>query len=142
MGESRIPLLRLWGDVASQSRPRWPSWTKGLHCVFIGASLKTLLSGSSDLHSALAGSFASIFSSMVLCPTELVKCRMQALHEMKVTGQTALSRRRYATSTGHGSARWCCGGDLLIDLPRVNETFKNSCSHDHFLCEWPPSCLI
>ncbi|XP_078236746.1 mitochondrial ornithine transporter 1 isoform X1 [Pogona vitticeps] len=47
----------------------------------------------SDFHSAMAGSFASVFSSMALCPTELVKCRMQALHEMKVTGQTALSSR-------------------------------------------------
>ncbi|KYO39990.1 mitochondrial ornithine transporter 1 [Alligator mississippiensis] len=45
----------------------------------------------SDLHSALAGSFSSVFSSMVLCPTELVKCRMQALHEMKVTGRAAIS---------------------------------------------------
>ncbi|XP_048371055.1 mitochondrial ornithine transporter 1-like [Sphaerodactylus townsendi] len=47
----------------------------------------------SDWHSAIAGSFSSVFSSMVLCPTELVKCRMQALHEMKVTGQTTLSQR-------------------------------------------------
>ncbi|XP_077681703.1 mitochondrial ornithine transporter 1-like [Eretmochelys imbricata] len=45
----------------------------------------------SDLQSALAGSFSSVFSSMVLCPAELVKCRMQALHEMKVTGRTALA---------------------------------------------------
>lgn len=65
----------------------------------VGASL-TPPFGSSNLHSALAGSFASIFSSMVLCPTELVKCRMQALHEMKVTGQTALSRRRCVLSMG------------------------------------------
>nr|XP_060612507.1 mitochondrial ornithine transporter 1-like [Anolis sagrei ordinatus] len=47
----------------------------------------------SDLHSAIAGSFSSVFSSMVLCPTELVKCRMQALHEMKAAGHTALSSR-------------------------------------------------
>uniref|UniRef100_A0A8D0B897 Mitochondrial ornithine transporter 1 n=1 Tax=Salvator merianae TaxID=96440 RepID=A0A8D0B897_SALMN len=47
----------------------------------------------SDLHNAVAGSFASVFSSMVLCPTELVKCRMQALHEMKAAGQTVLSGR-------------------------------------------------
>uniref|UniRef100_A0A8D0GF18 Mitochondrial ornithine transporter 1 n=1 Tax=Sphenodon punctatus TaxID=8508 RepID=A0A8D0GF18_SPHPU len=46
----------------------------------------------SELHSALAGSLSSVFSSMALCPTELVKCRMQALYEMKVTGQTPLSR--------------------------------------------------
>ncbi|RXM92030.1 Mitochondrial ornithine transporter 1 [Acipenser ruthenus] len=47
----------------------------------------------SDLQNATAGSFASVFSSLVLCPTELVKCRMQALHEMKVTGKTSLHRQ-------------------------------------------------
>ncbi|KAK6480476.1 mitochondrial ornithine transporter 1-like isoform X1 [Huso huso] len=47
----------------------------------------------SDLQNATAGSFASVFSSLVLCPTELVKCRMQALHEMKVTGKTFLHRQ-------------------------------------------------
>ncbi|KAH1165281.1 mitochondrial ornithine transporter 1-like isoform X2 [Mauremys mutica] len=51
----------------------------------------------SDLQSALAGSFSSVFSSMVLCPAELVKCRMQALHEMKVTRRTALA---------HHSSTW------------------------------------
>ncbi|CAF2992448.1 unnamed protein product [Rotaria socialis] len=30
-----------------------------------------------------AGSVASIFSSIALCPTELVKCRIQTLHEME-----------------------------------------------------------
>uniref|UniRef100_A0A8C4VW02 Mitochondrial ornithine transporter 1 n=1 Tax=Gopherus evgoodei TaxID=1825980 RepID=A0A8C4VW02_9SAUR len=48
----------------------------------------------SDLQSVLAGSFSSVFSSMVLCPAELVKCRMQALHEIKVTGRTALAHHR------------------------------------------------
>ncbi|MBN3301232.1 ORNT1 protein, partial [Amia calva] len=47
----------------------------------------------SDLQNATAGSFASVFSSLVLCPTELVKCRMQAMHEMKVSGKTSLARR-------------------------------------------------
>ncbi|XP_041111497.1 mitochondrial ornithine transporter 1-like isoform X1 [Polyodon spathula] len=47
----------------------------------------------SDLQNATTGSFASVFSSLVLCPTELVKCQMQALHEMKVTGKTSLHRR-------------------------------------------------
>ncbi|XP_034637768.1 mitochondrial ornithine transporter 1-like isoform X3 [Trachemys scripta elegans] len=53
----------------------------------------------SDLQSALAGSFSSVFSSMVLCPAELVKCRMQALHEMKVTGRTALARHSSTWAT-------------------------------------------
>ncbi|KAM8933851.1 mitochondrial ornithine transporter 1-like [Pelodytes ibericus] len=40
----------------------------------------------SDLHKASAGSLASVFSSLVLCPTELVKCRMQTQHEMRLSG--------------------------------------------------------
>lgn len=63
------------------------------HCMCVPVS-----SHVSDLHSALAGSFSSVFSSMVLCPTELVKCRMQALHEMKVTGRAAISCHRYMSS--------------------------------------------
>ncbi|XP_028840064.1 mitochondrial ornithine transporter 1-like [Denticeps clupeoides] len=47
----------------------------------------------SDLQNAAAGSLASVFSSMVLCPTELVKCRMQALHEMRALGKTSLACR-------------------------------------------------
>ncbi|XP_036381584.1 mitochondrial ornithine transporter 1-like [Megalops cyprinoides] len=47
----------------------------------------------SDLQNAAAGSLASVFSSLVLCPTELVKCRMQALHEMRAAGKTSLSCR-------------------------------------------------
>ncbi|XP_063058362.1 solute carrier family 25 member 15b [Engraulis encrasicolus] len=45
----------------------------------------------SDLQKACAGSVASIFSSLVLCPTELVKCRLQAMHEMAATGKIAIA---------------------------------------------------
>lgn len=41
----------------------------------------------SDVQKACAGSVASIFSSLVLCPTELVKCRLQAMHEMAAAGK-------------------------------------------------------
>ncbi|XP_053141025.1 mitochondrial ornithine transporter 1 isoform X2 [Hemicordylus capensis] len=41
----------------------------------------------SDLQNAAAGSFASAFATLVLCPTELVKCRLQAMHELKLTGK-------------------------------------------------------
>ncbi|XP_058887246.1 mitochondrial ornithine transporter 1-like isoform X1 [Acipenser ruthenus] len=51
-----------------------------------GIDSKTKLS---DVENALAGSFASVFSSLVLCPTELVKCRLQAMHEMEVSGKIA-----------------------------------------------------
>ncbi|KAF3840713.1 hypothetical protein F7725_006575 [Dissostichus mawsoni] len=39
----------------------------------------------SDVQKACAGSIASIFSSLVLCPTELVKCRLQAITVWSVT---------------------------------------------------------
>ncbi|XP_069496145.1 mitochondrial ornithine transporter 1-like [Ambystoma mexicanum] len=41
----------------------------------------------SDLQNAAAGSFAAGFASLALCPTELVKCRLQAMHEMQMSGQ-------------------------------------------------------
>ncbi|KAG9491974.1 hypothetical protein GDO78_000471 [Eleutherodactylus coqui] len=41
----------------------------------------------SDVQNAAAGSFASIFAALVLCPTELVKCRLQAMHELQVSGK-------------------------------------------------------
>ncbi|XP_029026984.1 solute carrier family 25 member 15a [Betta splendens] len=47
----------------------------------------------SDLHKASAGSLASIFSSMAICPTELVKCRLQAMHEMEASGRIAGGQR-------------------------------------------------
>ncbi|KAJ1196516.1 hypothetical protein NDU88_000386 [Pleurodeles waltl] len=63
-------------------------------CYDFSQQLVTRLSGLqsisdlSDVQKAAAGSISSIFSSMVLCPTELVKCRLQALHEMKLSGKT------------------------------------------------------
>ncbi|KAM6931695.1 solute carrier family 25 member 15a isoform 1-T2 [Lycodopsis pacificus] len=47
----------------------------------------------SDIQKASAGSLASIFSSMAICPTELVKCRMQAMHEMEASGKIASGQR-------------------------------------------------
>ncbi|MEE6472351.1 hypothetical protein FKM82_009585 [Ascaphus truei] len=41
----------------------------------------------SNLHNATAGSIAAGFASLALCPTELVKCRLQAMHEMKLSGK-------------------------------------------------------
>ncbi|RVE63710.1 hypothetical protein OJAV_G00139030 [Oryzias javanicus] len=46
----------------------------------------------SDMQRASAGSVASIFSSLVLCPTELVKCRLQAMFEMEASGKIAKSQ--------------------------------------------------
>ncbi|KAK1787748.1 hypothetical protein P4O66_016242, partial [Electrophorus voltai] len=52
--------------------------------IFCGFEKEAALS---DMQKACAGSVASIFSSLVLCPTELVKCRLQAMHEMAASGR-------------------------------------------------------
>lgn len=38
----------------------------------------------SALGNATAGFLAAFFSSFSLCPTELIKCKLQAIHEMKL----------------------------------------------------------
>uniref|UniRef100_A0A8D2DDY7 Solute carrier family 25 member 2 n=1 Tax=Sciurus vulgaris TaxID=55149 RepID=A0A8D2DDY7_SCIVU len=45
----------------------------------------------SDLQTAAAGSLASAFAALVLCPTELVKCRLQTMYEMELSGKIAKS---------------------------------------------------
>ncbi|XP_047352675.1 mitochondrial ornithine transporter 1 isoform X2 [Vespa velutina] len=37
----------------------------------------------SSLGNACAGFFAAFFSSLTLCPTELIKCKLQAMHEVQ-----------------------------------------------------------
>ncbi|XP_078371292.1 mitochondrial ornithine transporter 1-like [Oculina patagonica] len=45
----------------------------------------------SILNRAFAGSGAAVFSSFALCPTELVKCRLQAQHQMNImAGKTGI----------------------------------------------------
>ncbi|XP_061636980.1 uncharacterized protein LOC133481831 isoform X5 [Phyllopteryx taeniolatus] len=51
----------------------------------------------SDVQKAFSGSLASIFSSMVLCPCELVKCRLQAMYEMEASGKIARGQQRVWT---------------------------------------------
>lgn len=47
----------------------------------------------SVLNRACAGSGAAVFSSFALCPTELVKCRLQAQHQMNImAGKSGLKR--------------------------------------------------
>ncbi|CAK7320980.1 Mitochondrial ornithine transporter 1 [Vulpes lagopus] len=45
-----------------------------------------------DLQMAAAGSFASAFAALALCPTELVKCRLQTMYEMEMSGKIAKSQ--------------------------------------------------
>uniref|UniRef100_A0A8C5DY06 Mitochondrial ornithine transporter 1 n=1 Tax=Gouania willdenowi TaxID=441366 RepID=A0A8C5DY06_GOUWI len=64
-------------------------------CQDVVRSLSSMDKGAelSDVQKASAGSLASIFSSIALCPTELVKCRLQAMHEMKESGKVAKGQR-------------------------------------------------
>jgi solute carrier family 25 ornithine transporter 2/15 len=39
------------------------------------------------LQNAISGGMAAFFSSFTLCPTELVKCRLQAMREMATKGE-------------------------------------------------------
>ncbi len=41
----------------------------------------------SVVQKAMAGSAAAFFSSLTLCPTELIKCKQQAMQEMISTGK-------------------------------------------------------
>lgn len=43
----------------------------------------------SPLSNATAGFLAAFFSSFTLCPTELIKCQLQALREVQTTGAPA-----------------------------------------------------
>ncbi len=63
-----------------------------VYCLFLLLYSFSLLI--SDIQKASAGSLASIFSAMALCPTELVKCRLQAMHEMEASGRIASGQRR------------------------------------------------
>lgn len=47
-------------------------------------------------HNACAGSLAAIFSTFTLCPTELVKCKLQAVREMRALNQSKTSSSAYA----------------------------------------------
>jgi solute carrier family 25 ornithine transporter 2/15 len=40
-----------------------------------------------------AGSLAAIFASLALCPTELVKCRIQTMNEMLLNKENQIRKR-------------------------------------------------
>ncbi|KAM4019363.1 mitochondrial ornithine transporter 1-like [Anomaloglossus baeobatrachus] len=46
-----------------------------------------------DYHKATAGSLASVVSSLVLCPTELLKCRLQTQQEMRISGHKGIPNK-------------------------------------------------
>ncbi|XP_060532437.1 mitochondrial ornithine transporter 1 [Cylas formicarius] len=47
----------------------------------------------STLSNASAGFLASFFSSVAICPTELIKCRLQAMHEIRKLQSDSLNNR-------------------------------------------------
>ncbi|XP_033341950.1 mitochondrial ornithine transporter 1 [Megalopta genalis] len=52
-----------------------------------------------SIHNAWAGFFAAFFSSLTLCPTELIKCKLQAMAEMeKETNKLKCSVRKRVSS--------------------------------------------
>lgn len=51
------------------------------------------------LGNASAGFFAAFFSSLTLCPTELIKCRLQAMRE--VQSQEAINGNKKVVSFAH-----------------------------------------
>lgn len=54
---------------------------------FVGSVTHTDPGKLSNVQMACSGSIASIFSAMIVCPTELIKCRMQALTELAAAGK-------------------------------------------------------
>lgn len=69
----------------------------------------------SDIQKASAGSLASIFSATAICPTELVKCRLQAMHEMEAAGKIASGQRRSGgPKSDSGMSRTCL---VSVDTP-------------------------
>lgn len=53
----------------------------------------------SAMSNGTAGFFAAFFSSFTLCPTELIKCRMQALREVQATQSVATVQTRITPFT-------------------------------------------
>lgn len=53
--------------------------------VLANAQAKSSIDELTMLSNATAGVMASFFSSFTLCPTELVKCKLQSLREMHVS---------------------------------------------------------
>ena len=52
------------------------------------------ISSLSTLQNATSGFCAAFFSSLVLCPTELIKCKLQAMHELNA-GKSMAANRMY-----------------------------------------------
>lgn len=91
----------------------------------------------SDLQKACAGSAASFFSSFVLCPTELVKCRLQVMSEMVTSGKIT-SNHTYTPvfSLFHPYLLNTCG-TVPVETPMLAQldTVANDIHLLHICCE-------
>lgn len=58
---------------------------------FVASLLQRPVSELNAVHNACAGSLAAVAATFVLCPTELVKCRLQAMREMRTTATGSLA---------------------------------------------------
>ncbi|XP_022651858.1 mitochondrial ornithine transporter 1-like isoform X2 [Varroa destructor] len=74
----------------------------------------------SSIENAMAGGMASIFSSLTLCPTELVKCKLQALRETSghkpTLSMMAMCRMIYRTDGLTGFYRGI-GATMVREVP-------------------------
>ncbi|KAJ8678572.1 hypothetical protein QAD02_014359 [Eretmocerus hayati] len=52
----------------------------------------------SSIQNAWAGFFAAFFSSLTLCPTELIKCRLQAMRELQMSKKSPGANTKYVGS--------------------------------------------
>ncbi|XP_006622883.1 mitochondrial ornithine transporter 1 isoform X2 [Apis dorsata] len=47
-----------------------------------------------SIQNAWAGFFAAFFSSLTLCPTELIKCKLQAIKEVQIESESSISEKK------------------------------------------------
>lgn len=95
------------------------------------------------VQNACAGSLAACFSTLTLCPTELIKCKLQALREMKHFVEpahpddmrTPWTLTRYIWRT-EGKSFESTPSTLLLVVPKIR------LSHFFFLDFWRPLLII
>ncbi|XP_059389510.1 mitochondrial ornithine transporter 1-like [Carassius carassius] len=87
------------------STPLIPPWASLLQSSSLGSTatlwfsppaalpVSSLPADLLDVQKACSGSVASVFSSLALCPTELIKCQLQAMHEMEASGKIASEQK-------------------------------------------------
>jgi len=57
--------------------------------IVVSLSSKSSVADLNVAQNAISGSMAAFFAALALCPTELIKCKLQAMKEMRSIGQVA-----------------------------------------------------